>query len=212
MYFDNFPVIPYDSVGKGYFKDVTNLLRRVGVRAKVKTNTMLFDTYDVKEGETPESIADKLYDDPELHWVILLVNNIADRYHQWPMNTPQFQSYVTEKYANPDATHHYEITQDSGDTDTKIEIYNPDKLGKPLGLYKHITRVKASEFLFIAGQLSVDRTGNIIGENNFEVQMKKVFSNIREALLSAGTDFKDVVKFTTFLKSESNIEDFMRIR
>ena len=95
---------------------------------------------------------------------------------------------------------------------TKIEIYNPDKLGKPLGLYKHITRVKASEFLFIAGQLSVDRTGNIIGENNFEVQMKKVFSNIREALLSAGTDFKDVVKFTTFLKSESNIEDFMRIR
>ena len=113
MYFDNFPVIPYDSVGKGYFKDVTNLLRRVGVRAKVKTNTMLFDTYDVKEGETPESIADKLYDDPELHWVILLVNNIADRYHQWPMNTPQFQSYVTEKYANPDATHHYEITQSS---------------------------------------------------------------------------------------------------
>ena len=125
MYFDSFPVIPYDSKGDLNFKDVTNLLRRVGMRTKLKTNTLLYDTYDVKEGETPESIADKLYDDPELHWVILLVNNIADRYHQWPMNTPQFQSYVTEKYANPDATHHYEITQDSGDTDTKIEIYNP---------------------------------------------------------------------------------------
>ena len=125
MYFNNFPTIIYDSVGDGYFKDVTNLLRRVGVRAKIKTNTMLFDTYDVKEGETPESIADKLYDDPQLHWVILLVNNITDRYHQWPMTTPQFQSYVQDKYATPDATHHYEIAQDSGDTTKKIEIYNP---------------------------------------------------------------------------------------
>ena len=125
MYFRNFPTIIYDSVGDGEFKDVTNLLRRVGVRAKVKTNTLLYDTYDVKEGETPEMVANKLYGDPELHWVILLINDITDRYHQWPMTTPQLQAYVQDKYANPDATHHYEITQDSGDTTKKIEIYNP---------------------------------------------------------------------------------------
>ena len=125
MYFRNFPTIIYDSVGDGEFKDVTNLLRRVGVRAKVKTNTLLYDTYDVKEGETPEMVANKLYGDPELHWVILLINDITDRYHQWPMTTPQFQAYVQDKYANPDATHHYEIAQDSGDTTKKIEIYNP---------------------------------------------------------------------------------------
>ena len=95
---------------------------------------------------------------------------------------------------------------------TKIEIYNPEKLGRPLGLYKHITRVKASEFLFLAGQLSVDNSGNIIGKNDFEEQMKQVFSNIREALRSAGTDFKNVVKFTTFLKRDSDIGDFMRVR
>jgi hypothetical protein len=125
MYFKNIPIIVYDSVGDGEFKDVTNLLRRVAVRTKVKTNTLLYDTYDVKEGETPESIASKLYGDPELHWVILLINDITDRYHQWPMTTPQFQAYVKEKYTNPDATHHYEVTQDSGDTTKKIEIYNP---------------------------------------------------------------------------------------
>ena len=128
MYFSNFPIIPYDSVGQGKFKDVTNLLRRVALRSKVKSNVLLFDTYDVQEGETPESIADKLYDDPQLHWIILLVNNITDRYHQWPMTTPQFQAYVTEKYADPDATHHYEIAQDSGDTDTKIEVYSNSAL------------------------------------------------------------------------------------
>ena len=51
--------------------------KKVSVRAKVKTNSLLFDTYKVREGETPEMIADKLYDDPELHWVILLINDIS---------------------------------------------------------------------------------------------------------------------------------------
>ena len=114
MYFENFPLIPYDSVGNGEFKIVTNLLKRVAVRAKVKTNTAFFDTYDVKEGETPEILADMLYDDSELHWVILLFNDITDRYHQWPKNTNQFLAYINDKYSNVDATHHYEISQVSG--------------------------------------------------------------------------------------------------
>jgi len=122
MYFENFPLIPYDSVGNGNFKIVTNLLKRVAVRSKVKTNLTYFDTYDVKEGETPEMLADKLYDDPELHWVILLLNDITDRYHQWPQNTNQFLAYANDKYSNVDATHHYEISQVSGDTTIKIDI------------------------------------------------------------------------------------------
>ena len=116
MYFENFPVIIYKN------KDVTNLLRRIAIRSKVKTNTLFFDTYDVKEGETPEIIADKLYGDPQLHWVIMIVNNIVDRYHGWPMFGNQFLDYVNEKYSNPSATHHYEIAQSSGDTSVKINI------------------------------------------------------------------------------------------
>ena len=75
MYFSNFPFIVYDSVGNGDFKIVTNLLKRVALRSKVRANTLVFDTYDVREGETPEILADKLYDDPELHWIILYVTN-----------------------------------------------------------------------------------------------------------------------------------------
>ena len=124
MYFDAFPVIPYDAKGDLNFKDVTNLLRRVGMRAKLKSNALLYDTYDVKEGETPEMIAHKLYGDAELHWVILLVNEITDRYHQWPMTGGQFLEYLNDKYANPDGIHHYETTQTSGDTKVKIEVFN----------------------------------------------------------------------------------------
>ena len=122
MYFGNFPTILYDSVGNGDLKIVTNLLKRVALRAKVKTNTLLFDTYDVLEGETPEMIAHKLYGESDLHWVILYVNNITDRYHQWPMSGEQFLSFLNDKYSNPDATHHYEITQTSGDTTIRIDI------------------------------------------------------------------------------------------
>ena len=122
MYFANFPLIPYDSVGGGDFKLVTNLLKRVALRSKVRTNSLLFDTYNVKEGETPEQIAHKLYGDVNLHWIVMYVNNITDRYHQWPMTTPQFLAFINEKYSDPDGVHHYEITQTSGDTTIKIDI------------------------------------------------------------------------------------------
>ena len=122
MYFGHFPLIPYDSVGDGEFKLVTNLLKRVAIRSKVKTNVLVFDTYDLKSGETPELIADKLYNDPELHWVVLMMNDITDRYHQWPLNENQFIAHINDKYSNVDATHHYEISQTSGDTTIKIDI------------------------------------------------------------------------------------------
>ena len=128
MYFNSMPKIIYDSYGSGDFKVVTNLLRRVALRAKVRTNTLIYDTYDVKNGETPESIAYKLYGDTTLHWVVLLVNDITDRYHQWPMSYIQFSKYVTEKYDNVNGVHHYEVAQSSGDTDTKIEVYSNSAL------------------------------------------------------------------------------------
>ena len=122
MYFDNFPTIIYDSEKENIFKDVKNLLRRVGIRAKVKSNALLYDTYDVKNGETPESLAFKLYGDAELHWVIMLLNDITDRYHDWPMTEGQFSQFVQDEYYNVDGTHHYEISQSSGDTSIKIDV------------------------------------------------------------------------------------------
>ena len=128
MYFESIPKIYYDSMGTGNPKVVTNLLRRVAVRAKIRTNTLLFDTYNVKEGETPEIIAHKLYGNIELHWIILLVNDVTDRYHQWPLNFSQFNQHIADKYDNIDGVHHYELAQSSGDTTTKIEVYSNSAL------------------------------------------------------------------------------------
>ena len=145
MYFDSFPIIQYGSTD-GTIKNVTNLLRRVAIRTKVKTNAALFDTYDVKSGETPEIIADKFYDDPELHWVIMLVNNVTDRYHDWPMNEQQFSTFVNEKYSDPDGIHHHEITQESGDTTQKIEVYDPDLISSDTDAYTSATPITNREY------------------------------------------------------------------
>ena len=134
MYFSSFPSILYDSVGNNDFKIVTNFLRRVSLRAKIREDTLLFDRYDVRGGETPEIIAHKLYGDSELHWIILILNNITDRYSQWPMSYSQFLSFLAEKYPFDsslstqlvDQTHHFEITQTSGDTTVKINIGTVD--------------------------------------------------------------------------------------
>jgi hypothetical protein len=118
-YFNKFPLMSYDIKGDKVRKLMPDILRRVKLRALIKSGGMLFDKYDVKEGEKPEDVAFKWFGDPELHWVILMTNNVTDRYYDWPMNQAQFAEYLDDKYSNPDAIHHYEVTKDSGRTTGK---------------------------------------------------------------------------------------------
>jgi enamine deaminase RidA (YjgF/YER057c/UK114 family) len=94
----------------------------------------------------------------------------------------------------------------------EISIENPDALGKPLGQYSQITRVKASELLFIAGQVATDRGGKLVGADDFDAQCRQVFANIEAALKSQGASFANVVEFTTYLVHSQDIAKFMAYR
>ena len=94
----------------------------------------------------------------------------------------------------------------------ELTIYNPSSLGAPLGQYRHMTRVKASEFLFIAGMLSADRDGNVVGDGDFDAQCTQVFRNVEAALASAGAGWGNVVQFTTYLVHSQDILKFMDFR
>jgi len=119
-YFSKFPLMTYDIKGNKVRKLLPNILRRIKLRALIKSGGMIFDRYDVKEGEKPEDVAYKWFGDAELHWVILMTNNITDRYYGWPMNSVQFAEFLADKYGdNTDAVHHYEIPRDSGRTTGK---------------------------------------------------------------------------------------------
>ena len=94
----------------------------------------------------------------------------------------------------------------------EIRIVNPESLGKPLGQYSQITRVKASEYLFIAGQVATDHAGNIVGADDFDAQCAQVFANIGAALESCGAGWGNVVQFTTYLVHSQDIPKFMAWR
>jgi enamine deaminase RidA (YjgF/YER057c/UK114 family) len=94
----------------------------------------------------------------------------------------------------------------------EIKIFSPDVLGKPLGQYSQITRVKASEFVYIAGQLAANRDGQIVGAEDFDAQCVQVFANIETALKSVGAGWGNVVEFTTYLVHSQDIPRFMTYR
>jgi enamine deaminase RidA (YjgF/YER057c/UK114 family) len=92
----------------------------------------------------------------------------------------------------------------------EIKILNPDVLGKPLGQYSQMTRVKASEFLFIAGQVGVSKDGKVA--DGFDAQCTQTFANIEAALKSQGASWGNVVEFTTYLVHSQDIAKFMAYR
>ncbi|HEY2136865.1 MAG TPA: RidA family protein [Xanthobacteraceae bacterium] len=93
-----------------------------------------------------------------------------------------------------------------------IKLINPDALGKPLGQYSHMARVKASEYLFVAGQVAVDKAGNVVGADDFDAQCVQAFANIAAALASQGAGWANVVEFTTYLVDSQDIAKFMKFR
>jgi hypothetical protein len=115
-YFEKFPNMIYDVKNNGNYKLLPDILKRVKQRNAIKSGQFIFDTYDVRNGEKPEDIAYKWFGDAQLHWVILMTNDVTDRYYQWPMNDAQFEEFIADKYSNPDGIHHYEVTKDSGRT------------------------------------------------------------------------------------------------
>ena len=126
-YFQHFPKIIYDPISNGdNAKLVTNILKRVRMRANMKKNVVMLDQYDIQENETPEIVADRHHGSPYYHWVVMILNDISDIHHDWPKSTRQLQKYVSLKYSVTQLSevHHYEIPQTSGDTTIKLEVEN----------------------------------------------------------------------------------------
>jgi len=98
MYFQYFPFMLYtlDDYNTGQL--VKDIFRKVVLADQTKELFSAYDLYDVKENETPEILADKIYGSPHLHWVLLLTNDILDPRFDWPLSTKNLIDYVKYKY------------------------------------------------------------------------------------------------------------------
>jgi enamine deaminase RidA (YjgF/YER057c/UK114 family) len=96
---------------------------------------------------------------------------------------------------------------------TTVEYINPPGSAPAQGLYTNVARVQGGgTLLFIAGQLSVNSAGGIVGVNDFEAQFHQVFGNLGQVLSGMGATFNNVVKFTTLFVHSQDIAKFMKLR
>ena len=93
-----------------------------------------------------------------------------------------------------------------------VTYLNPPSAPPPAGMYSHVARMAPGEMAFIAGQVSVDGKGNVVGAGDLAAQVDQVFANLGGILKDLGTDFESVVQFTTYLTKAENIPVWMSAR
>ena len=183
MYFKSFPYTYYSLDDASTVQVVTNITNRVTLSDEVKNNLGLYDEYDIKDGETPELLADKFYGNPELHWLILHYNEIIDPRFDWPQDTNNLNRYVAGKYTNVNAVHHYE---DATGNYSNGNVY----------------LISSSDF----SEFSVnDAITNITNTGTGYVTQKISSSNVRVTVTTGGFISGDRIKNTSNTSSSANI-------
>jgi hypothetical protein len=118
-YFKEFPNLKYigkilDPNSLDEFVDVKNIFKRAKIREDIKNSVTAFTLYQIEGTERPDQLAKKLYNDPELDWVILLTNNITNLNNQWPLDNNTFYKYLIDKYGSDEElqkVHHFETEE-----------------------------------------------------------------------------------------------------
>ena len=99
-YFDKFPSIRYQISGVKYssFQTIRNLLFRTSIIREALSNSSSYIRYIIRDGDTPEILASKIYGDSQAHWMILYANDMLDAQYDWPLTSVVFPKYIADKY------------------------------------------------------------------------------------------------------------------
>ena len=92
-----------------------------------------------------------------------------------------------------------------------IRRINPPELDVPPG-YSQVVEVSGGRIIFIAGQTSLDRNGEVVGRANFAQQAAQVFQNLNIALQSVGCTAANLIKLTVFLRNMDNLSTYREAR
>ena len=135
-YFDKFPLIRYQISGVKYssFQTIRNLLFRTSIIREALSNSSSYVRYIIRDGDTPEILASKIYGDPQAHWMILYANDMIDAQYDWPMTSTVFSKYIADKYRS-------QAEDDRGETleDYEVVAWTQDTTNEPS--YHHYEKV-----------------------------------------------------------------------
>ena len=102
-YFRELPNLEYqsflsDSISSQSYLEVKNLFRRNKLRDDLQNNFTIFDKYEIMEGARPDTVAEELFGDSELDWVVLITAGIINVRDEWPLSNRDLYEFTETKY------------------------------------------------------------------------------------------------------------------
>ena len=133
-----------DGINEGDYSLVKNLFKRAKLREDIYQDLAFFSKFDVLGDDRPDNVADIIYGDPTLDWVVLLSNNIVNVQSEWPLSQADFNRYITEKYGTEEnlysGIHHYESREVKANDGTIIIPSGARvSVGQSVSFYDEIT-------------------------------------------------------------------------
>ena len=127
-YFRELPNIAYQSPlsHKNSSRDyivIKNIFRRSKLFNYLDDNVTFFNKYVIGDGARPDLIAEELYGDPRLDYVVILVAGITKINHEWPLQDYQVYDYALQKYGSEtemNENHHFETFEIKDDKGRQI--------------------------------------------------------------------------------------------
>jgi len=209
MYFNKLPNLEYPSLNpesNSLFDSdlIKNFFVRPLVSEDVFSSINFYEKYKIKGNERPDNVAEKIYDNPELDWLVLIANNIIDVYEEWPIQDDQFYEYLDNKYKgnNYGDIYYYETTEVK---DRKNRIILKPKIRVPSDFtiihpdtLQTISPVRAVSYLDYEKIKNDDKRNIVLIRKQYIVDIKDILNDLKYKKSSQFIDKKTKkVKYST---------------
>jgi len=178
QYFDTLPKVIYTQTGVSSV--YTNLLARVSVIPEILKDPLIYYSYDIQEGDTPEVIAHKYYGDSYRYWIVLFANELLDPQWDWPMTSKVFEQYLAEKYPSINVyseIEYYEKVITQYDTNTQTTTVNKVRINQ--STYNSLPITQTATYTLPTGPVTITTERNAVSVYDYELDLNEAKRNIK---------------------------------
>jgi hypothetical protein len=178
QYFDTLPKVIYTQ--NGVSSVYTNLLARVSVIPQLLKDPLIYYTYDIQEGDTPEIIAHKYYGDSYRYWIVLFANELLDPQWDWPLTYKMFEQYLANKYPSTNIyseVEYYEKVITQYDVNTQTTTVNRVRIDEDV--YNGLPVTQTATYTLPTGPVTITTERNAVSIYDYELSQNEAKRNIK---------------------------------
>lgn len=179
QYFDTLPkIVSTDSTGNS--KVMTNLLARSSIVPEILKNPLVYYSYDIQEGDTPEIIAHKYYGDSYRYWIVMFANELLDPLWDWPMTSRVFQKYLADKYPSINVyseVEYYEKIITQYEVNSQTTTINKVKINQ--SAYNTLPVTQTETYEVATGPVVITTERNAVSVYEYELELNESKRNIK---------------------------------